>query len=51
MLALIVIICTGLYNLCTKSAGSLKTSMRGSSIDPGHLALGFYSGLFSYSGW
>ncbi|EEB11836.1 large neutral amino acids transporter, putative [Pediculus humanus corporis] len=51
MLALIVIICTGLYNLCTKSAGSLKTSMRGTSIDPGHLALGFYSGLFSYSGW
>lgn len=39
------------YFVCTGSTESFENPFEGSTTDPGHFALAFYSGLFSYSGW
>lgn len=51
ILALLVIIVTGGYVLTTGHIGSFQDPMAGTSVEPGYIALAFYSGLFSYSGW
>lgn len=49
--ALLIIVAAGLWYLCAGNTENWSEPMRGSQTSPGSIALAFYSGLFSYSGW
>lgn len=49
--ALCVIFGAGAWYLFTGHTELLEKPFENSSTSPGHIALAFYSGLFSYSGW
>lgn len=49
--ALCIIVIAGLYYLCAGHTEHFKDPMEGTNLQPGYVALAFYSGLFSYSGW
>lgn len=49
--ALLIIIFTGLYILISGKSENLKQPFEKTNVDIGHIALSFYSGLYSYSGW
>ncbi|KAL5290899.1 SLC7A6.2 family protein [Megaselia abdita] len=51
ILALLIIVAAGIWYLCAGNTENWSEPMRGSLTTPGSIALAFYSGLFSYSGW
>ncbi|WKX89892.1 hypothetical protein Q1695_009046 [Nippostrongylus brasiliensis] len=52
LLSCILIIATGLYFYFVKGwKSNLRDPMKGSNYKPGDLILGFYGGLWAYSGW
>jgi L-type amino acid transporter 5 len=50
-LALVVVIITGIVALVQGRIENFENMFEGSTKDPGRVALAFYSGMFSYSGW
>ncbi|XP_055692939.1 Y+L amino acid transporter 2 [Lutzomyia longipalpis] len=51
ILALLVIVAVGIWYLLGGNTQNLENPMVGSNSSPGYIALAFYNGLFSYSGW
>lgn len=51
ILALLVIVGAGIYYFFAGDTDNLSSPMEGSYSSPGFIALAFYNGLFSYSGW
>jgi len=49
--ALVVIILTGFVHLSLGQTINIQEPMKDTNKSPGHIALAFYSGLFSYAGW
>ncbi|XP_018046347.1 PREDICTED: Y+L amino acid transporter 2 isoform X2 [Atta colombica] len=49
--ALIIIIIAGLIWLCIGHKENFENSFENTNTDPGKIAVAFYSGIFSYSGW
>ncbi|XP_077296852.1 L-type amino acid transporter minidiscs [Arctopsyche grandis] len=49
--ALLIIVFAGVYYLCSGHLDGLRSPMEDTQTSPGYIALAFYSGLFSYSGW
>lgn len=51
ILALLVIVSAGIWYLAGGNTENYESPFVGSRTSPGFIALAFYSGLFSYSGW
>lgn len=51
ILALLVIVAAGVWYLCTGNTKYFEEPFDGTITSPGYIALAFYHGLFSYSGW
>ncbi|KOB79357.1 Large neutral amino acids transporter small subunit 2 [Operophtera brumata] len=51
MLALLITFFASLWYLFSGHTENLQNMMQGTKTDPGELAIAFYTGLFSYSGW
>lgn len=49
--ALMLIVAFGVWHLFEGHTQFFEDPMKGSKTQPGFIALAFYSGLFSYSGW
>lgn len=49
--ALCIIVLAGVWHLATGHVEHFQDPMQGTQLQPGYIALSFYSGLFSYSGW
>lgn len=49
--ALLLIVAMGVWHLSDGHTEYFDKPFEGSEIAPGSIALAFYSGLFSYSGW
>ncbi|XP_011875163.1 PREDICTED: Y+L amino acid transporter 2 [Vollenhovia emeryi] len=49
--ALMIIIIAGLVWLCLGHGENFKNTFENTNTDPGKIAVAFYSGIFSYSGW
>lgn len=49
--ALMLIVAFGAWHLFEGNTHYFEDPMKGSKTQPGFIALAFYSGLFSYSGW
>ncbi|XP_031626362.1 Y+L amino acid transporter 2 [Contarinia nasturtii] len=49
--ALLLIVAYGVWHLMKGNTEYFQEPMKGSKTEPGYIALAFYSGLFSYSGW
>lgn len=51
VLALLVITGAGAYHLLSGNTELLESPFANSKVQPGFIAVAFYNGLFSYSGW
>ncbi|PSN56949.1 Large neutral amino acids transporter small subunit 2 [Blattella germanica] len=49
--ALVLIIIAGITYLCLGNTENLKDPFQGTTSDAGKIAVSFYAGIFSYSGW
>ncbi|KAH0554951.1 Y+L amino acid transporter 2 [Cotesia glomerata] len=49
--ALVIIIIAGLTWLCLGHTENYEEPFKSTTADPGKIAIAFYSGIFSYSGW
>uniref|UniRef100_A0A8C5MPH0 Y+L amino acid transporter 2 n=1 Tax=Leptobrachium leishanense TaxID=445787 RepID=A0A8C5MPH0_9ANUR len=51
VLALVIIIITGIVRLCQGNTYHMERSFEGSKLNMGSLTMAFYSALYSFSGW
>ncbi|XP_022246074.1 large neutral amino acids transporter small subunit 1-like isoform X4 [Limulus polyphemus] len=51
IIALIIIIVAGLIHIGVGNTHNFQNAFEGTTTEPGYIALAFYSGIFSYSGW
>lgn len=51
IMALLLIVAVGVWHLFKGNTEYFEEPFKGSQVQPGYIALAFYSGLFSYSGW
>ncbi|XP_069700887.1 b(0,+)-type amino acid transporter 1-like [Periplaneta americana] len=51
LLACLVVIVGGVYELCIGNTQNLSKGFEGSTTSPKNLALAFYSGLWAFDGW
>ncbi|XP_069698385.1 Y+L amino acid transporter 2 [Periplaneta americana] len=51
ILALVIIVIAGMWVLGSGKTENFRSPMSNTNPEPGFIALAFYSGLFSYSGW
>lgn len=51
ILALVIIVVAGMWVLASGKTENFQNPMTNTNPEPGFIALAFYSGLFSYSGW
>ncbi|KAG1657843.1 Y+L amino acid transporter 2 [Nymphon striatum] len=51
ILALVIIIFAGIIYLGIGEKNAFENAFDESTTDPGHIALAFYSGIFSFAGW
>lgn len=51
IMALLLIVAVGVWHLFKGNTEYFEEPFKGSQVSPGYIALAFYSGLFSYSGW
>lgn len=51
VIACIIVICGGVYQLCLGHTKNLSTGFKGTTDNVGHIALAFYNGLWAYDGW
>lgn len=51
LIACLVIICVGIYQLIIGNTENLRTGFQGTTTNPGHIAFAFYNGLWAYDGW
>lgn len=49
--ACLVVIGGGIYELAVGRTENLEQPFKGSTSNPGHIALAFYNGLWAYDGW
>lgn len=49
--ACLVVIGGGIYQMAIGKTENLSTGFDGTTTNPGHIALAFYSGLWAYDGW
>ncbi|KAK4302863.1 hypothetical protein Pmani_025088 [Petrolisthes manimaculis] len=49
--ALLIIILAGMVYLCMGHTSNFDNAFKGTSTEPGQIAVSFYSGIFSYAGW
>ncbi|KAF7388199.1 hypothetical protein HZH66_010966 [Vespula vulgaris] len=49
--ALVIIIIAGISWLCMGHTENFENAFENTNTDPGKIAVAFYSGIFSYSGW
>lgn len=51
VIACIVVIFGGIYQLCLGNSKNLSSGFEGTTSDIGKIALAFYNGLWAYDGW
>lgn len=51
VVACIVVILGGVYELCMGNSRDLRSSFEGTTTNAGNIALAFYNGLWAYDGW
>ncbi|CRL02918.1 CLUMA_CG015850, isoform A [Clunio marinus] len=51
VLACLIVIFGGIYEIAIGNTQNLKSGFEGTNFNFGHIALAFYSGLWSYDGW
>lgn len=51
VLASLIIIFCGVYELAIGNTKNLSSGFKGTTTNPGHIALAFYNGLWAYDGW
>lgn len=51
VIACLIIICGGIYEIAIGNTHNLKGGFEGTQFHFKHIALAFYSGLWSYDGW
>lgn len=51
VVACIVVILGGVYELCVGNSKNVGSSFEGTTTNPANIALAFYNGLWAYDGW
>lgn len=51
VIACLIVIGGGVYELCMGNTKNLSSGFKGTTSNPGFIALAFYNGLWAYDGW